>query len=299
MDLRLFLTQVFNGFGNGVVYASLALALVLIYRTTGLLNFAQGEMALFATYIAWKLTDHGLNVWIALLVSMALSFAFGAVLERTVIRFFESKPPLVLVIVTIGLFLAFNSVTQLFFGSATQHMPTAFGERVWDLGGVRVSAAVVGLAVVLVVECALLWLLLQRTRLGLALRGVASNPESSRLVGISSGSMLMFGWAIAAALGALAGVMAVSQSASATGALDPSLMQRLLVFGFAAAAVGGFDSVLGAVVGGLLVGISYSLAVEYIHPLHDIQLVVPFGLIVAVLMFRPSGLFGQRVVERV
>lgn len=299
MDVKLFVTQVINGVGNGVVYASLALALVLIYRTTSLLNFAQGEMALFATYVTWKLTDAGLNIWAALGLSMVLAFVGGAVLERLLIRHFEQSGPLTLLIVTIGLFLAFNSFAQLFWGSDTKQVPTAFGDHVWRPGNIPISAPNVGLAAVLVGECLAMWFLLQRTKLGLGLRATASNVESSRLVGISTGRMLMIGWAIAAALGALAGVMAISQGAATHGALEPSLMQRLLVFAFAAAAIGGFDSVLGAVVGGLVVGVTLALTTQYIHALNRIELIVPFGLTALVLMFRPSGLFGRHVVERV
>jgi branched-chain amino acid transport system permease protein len=299
VDVTLFLNQLINGIGNGVIYASLALALVLIYRTTGLLNFAQGEMALFSTYITWRLTETGLGIWPAIVASMAISFVGGALLERLLIRHFEQSSPLTLLIVTIGLFLAFNSVAQLIWGSDTKQVPTAFGDQVWDVHGVSISAADLGLIAVLAGECLAMWFLLQRTKLGLGLRAVASNSESSELVGISSGRMLMAGWAIAAALGALAGAMAISQQAAATGALDPSLMQRLLVFAFAAAAVGGFDSVLGAVVGGLIVGVSYSLGIQYIHAFQGIDLIVPFGLTLIVLMVRPTGLFGRRVVERV
>jgi branched-chain amino acid transport system permease protein len=299
LDVTLFLNQLINGIGNGVVYASLALALVLIYRTTGLLNFAQGEMALFSTYITWRLTEAGLGIWPALIASMAISFVGGALLERVLIRHFEQSSPLTLLIVTIGLFLAFNSVAQLIWGSDTKQVPTAFGDKVWDVHGVPISAANLGLVAVLAAECIAMWFLLQRTKLGLGLRAVASNTESSQLVGISSGTMLMIGWAIAAALGALAGVMAISQQAATTGALDPSLMQRLLVFAFAAAAVGGFDSVFGAVVGGMIVGVADALTIGYVDALHGIDLVVPFGLILLVLLFRPAGLFGTTSVERV
>ncbi len=299
MDVKLFVTQVVNGVGNGVVYASLALALVLIYRTTSLLNFAQGEMALFATYVTWRLTDAGLDIWAALALSMLIAFVGGALVERVLIRPVEQSSPLVVVIVTIGMFLAFNSFAQLIWGSDTKQVPTAFGDHVWRPGNIPLSAPNVGLAAVLVGECVAMWFLLQRTKLGLALRATASNVQSSRLVGISTGRMLMIGWAIAASLGALAGVMAISQGAAANGALEPSLMQRLLVFAFAAAAIGGFDSVVGAVVGGLIVGVTFSLTVQYIHPLNRIELIVPFGLTALVLMFRPSGLFGRHVVERV
>lgn len=293
--MRLFLSQLMNGIGNGVIYASLALALSLIYRTTGLLNFAQGEMALFATYVTWKLTDMDVPVVAAVGCSMAIAFVTGALIERVLIRPVERSSPLVIVIVTIGMFLAINSIAQLVFGTDEKQLPGLFPDTVWTAAGVRVSAETVGLVAVLAGECVVLWLLLQKTKVGLALRAVASNRESSRLVGISTGMMLMLGWALAAALGALAGAMVVPT----TPALTAASMQAVLVYSFAAAALGGFDSTGGAVVGGVIVGVAQSLTIEYIEPLHDIELLVPFALIGTVLLFRPSGLFGRRVVERV
>jgi branched-chain amino acid transport system permease protein len=294
--MSLFLTQLMNGIGNGAVYASLALALVLIFRTTGILNFAQGEMALYSTYLVWFFTARHFPVWIAILISMAISFVGGALIERIVIRPVESASPLVLVIVTIGMFLALNSITQVQFGSDAKPLPRAYPGKTWLPGNVQVSADTLVLVGVLIVECALLYLLLQRTKVGLAVRAVASNPESSQLLGIPVGTMLMLGWALAAALGALAGALAVPASQPA---LSAASMQSILVFAFAAAALGGFDSIFGAVVGGLIVGVAQSLTTQYIHPLSDIVLVVPFGLILLVLLVRPSGLFGSRRVERV
>jgi branched-chain amino acid transport system permease protein len=294
--MSLFLTQLMNGIGNGAVYASLALALVLIFRTTGILNFAQGEMALYSTYLVWYFTAHSFPVWLSILIAMAISFVGGALIERVVIRPVESASPLVLVIVTIGMFLAINSITQVQFGSDAKHLPRAYPGKTWLPANVQISSDTLVLVGVLILECVLLYLLLQRTKLGLAVRAVASNPESSQLLGIPVGTMLMLGWALAAALGALAGALAVPASQPA---LSAASMQSILVFAFAAAALGGFDSTLGAVVGGLIVGVAQSLTTQYIHPLSDIVLVVPFGLILLVLLIRPSGLFGSRRVERV
>lgn len=293
--MTLFLQQTLNGIANGGVYATVALALVLIYRTTGMLNFAQGEMALFSTYVTWKLTDAGLPVVGAILLSVALSFVGGALIERGVVRPVQSSPPLVIVIVTLGLFLAFNSLAQLFFGVDSKTVPRAYADTRWDLGGVILQSDTVAIVVVLVAECVLLWLLLQRTKLGLGLRAVASNPESSRLVGINSGTMLMLGWALAAGLGALAGALVVPT----TTALTAASMQAILVYAFAGAALGGFDSPVGAVVGGLVVGIAEALTIQYVDFLSGITLTVPFVLIGVVLLFRPTGLFGRRVVERI
>jgi len=292
----LFLDQFWNGVGAGAVYASVALALVIIYRTTGLLNFAQGEMALFSTFVTWWLTDHGWSIWPALLGSIVFSFFAGAAIERVIIRPVEgSKNPLNVVIVTLGLFLALNAICQLIFikpGREALKMPLMFphGEV---LG---IPKAIIGRALVLGIECLILWILLQKTKIGLKLRAVASNPESSKLVGINPGRMLMLGWAIAAAIGAVAGTMAASRG---TGGFDTSLMQQVLVYSFAAAALGGFDSPLGAVVGGLIVGVANSLTVQYIGFLEGIELVMPLAIIFVVLIVRPNGLFGRTIVERV
>ncbi|HEX2576164.1 MAG TPA: branched-chain amino acid ABC transporter permease [Aquihabitans sp.] len=295
--MELFIDQVLNGINVGVIYASVALALVLIYRTTGLLNFAQGELALFSTFITyWIAVEQDVPIWAALLLSFAVSFIGGALIERILIRPVEgAHSPLNVVIVTLGLFLAVNALAQLIFikpGQEALRMPGFFPSG--DLAlGIRNSTA--GFAAVLVAECVLLYLLLQKTKLGLSLRGVASNPESSRLVGINTGTMLMVGWALAAGIGAIAGSLAATRGSG----FDTSLMQQILVYSFAAAALGGFDSPLGAVVGGLVVGIADSLTIQYVDALDGIELVVPFVLILVVLLVRPNGLFGRTIVERV
>jgi branched-chain amino acid transport system permease protein len=293
--VELFLNQLMNGIGAGVIYASLALALVLIFRSTGILNFAQGEMALFSTYVFWKFTTWGWPVLVAMLATLVLSFIGGALVERVIIRPVEQSSPLVLVIVTIGLFLAFNALAQLIFGTEVETLPRAYPFERWDLGLFVLDSDTVALVGVLIVECLVLFALFQWTRVGLGMRAVASNSESSRLVGISVGTMLMFGWAIAAAIGALAGMLIVPT----TPGLTSASMQTILIFSFAAAALGGFDSMVGAVVGGLIVGVANSLTIEYVDFLDGIELVVPFGLILGVLLIRPQGLFGSTRVERV
>ena len=294
--MQLFLSQVINGVGNGVVFATVALALVLIFRTTRVLNFAQGEMALFSAYISWKLTTFDLPVWVAIGISMAIAFVAGAVIERTLIRPMEGHSPLNVVIITLGLFLGLNALVQLIFGTDPQSMPSPFPKgSVSFIADTRVQKVTIGLMVVLLVECAALWLLLNRTTLGLKLRAVASNPDSARLHGIRAGSMLMLGWAISAAIGALAGSLVASERA----ALDASLMQVVLVYALAAAALGGFDSIWGAVVSGLVVGVADALTIQYVDALDGIEVVLPLGLILVVLVVMPNGLFGKRTVERV
>ena len=294
--MELFIEQVFNGIGNGVVYGSVALALVLIFRTTSVLNFAQGEMALFATYISWKLTTQGLPVVGAIAISMAIAFIAGAAIERTLIRPVETaRSPLNVVIVTLGLFLALNSLAQLFFGTDPQVMPSPFPEGAVNILSATVQKETIGLVIVLLAECAVLWFLLQRTRLGLKLRAVAANPDSARLHGIRAGSMLMLGWALSAAIGALAGSLVASER---TG-FDATLMQTILVYALAAAALGGFTSIWGAVLCGVIVGIADALTIQYVDPLDGIEVVLPLGLIMVVLVVMPNGLFGRRTVERV
>ena len=305
--MQLFVEQVINGIANGVVYGSVALALVLIFRTTGVLNFAQGEMALFSTYITWKLASEsdgaGLPVVAAIAISMAIAFVAGAVIERMLIRpVEEARSPLNVVIVTLGLFLGLNSVAQLIFGTDPQQISSPFPEgnvELFSSGGdaAIISKATIGMILVLVAECILLWLLLQRTKLGLKLRAVASNPDSARLHGIKSGRMLMLGWAMAAAIGALAGALVASSPQRA--GFDGSLMQTILVYAFAAAALGGFDSLLGAVVSGVVVGVADALTIQYVDPLDGIEVVLPLALILIVLVVSPNGLFGRRTVERV
>jgi branched-chain amino acid transport system permease protein len=301
--MQLFVEQLLNGIGLGVVYGSVALALVMIFRSTGLLNFAQGEMAMFSTYLSWKFSEE-MPVVMAILLSMALAFVAGAAIERLLIRpVEEARNPLNVVIVTLGMFLGLNALAQLFFGTDPQGMPAPWprgdGLRLFTSGGndVDIGNATLALIVVLVVECLVLWLLFQKTRLGLRMRAVASNPESSRLMGINTGLILMIGWGLAAAVGALAGTLAAARQEA--GAFDSTLMQVILVYAFAAAALGGFESLVGAVVAGLIVGVSQTLSIEYIEPLEGIALVVPLALILGVLLVKPAGLFGRRTVERV
>ncbi|HEX6166361.1 MAG TPA: branched-chain amino acid ABC transporter permease [Acidimicrobiales bacterium] len=295
--MQLFIEQVLNGVGNGVVYGSVALALVLIFRTTGVLNFAQGEMALFSTYISWKLTTTGMPVVAAIAISMAIAFIAGALIERTLIRpMAEARSPLNVVIVTLGLFLGLNSVAQLVFGTDPQRMPSPFPSgSVSLIGDARIQKDTIGLVVVLLAECLALWLLLNRTTLGLKLRAVAANPDSARLHGIRAGSMLMLGWAMSAALGAVAGSLVAAERT----AFDSSLMQTILVYALAAAALGGFDSIWGAIVAGLVVGVADGLTIQYVDALDGIEVVLPLALILVVLVVMPNGLFGKRTVERV
>jgi len=291
----LFFQRVVDGFAAGAVYAALALALVLIYRATGILNFAQGEMAMLSTYATWFLWDAGLWIWGAVAVSLIVSFAGGALIERVVIRPVERKSPAAVFIVLIGLWITLNAGAGLLFGSDGRAIADLFGGGVVDVGGVRISADTLGVLGVLTAVCAVLWLLFSHTKLGLVLRGVASNPSSAALVGIPVGRMYMVGWGLAAALGALAGVLITTSVY-----IEPNMMIGVLVYAFAAAVLGGFDSPPGAIVGGLALGVTESLAAGYIDWIGSaLKLSVAFVVIIAVLLIRPTGLFGRAEVARV
>ena len=286
--------NVIDGIAVGSIYAALALALVLIFRSTGIVNFAQGEMAMVSTFLAWGLATSGVPLVLALLITLAVSFVAGMVIERVLMRPVEGGETLTLVIVTLGLFIFLNSLAGWIWGFGTRAMPSAFPDSAVQVAGVRVSLESVGITAVVLGTVGLLFLLFQRTKIGLAMRAVAVNPESSRLVGVSVGRMLMLGWGLAAVLGALAGVLVAPQLF-----LDVNLMGGVLIYSFAAAALGGFDSPLGAVVGGWIIGVTENLAGTYVDFIgSDLKILVPLTIILAVLLVRPSGLFGSAEVAR-
>jgi branched-chain amino acid transport system permease protein len=293
-----FLQQVVAGLASGGIYASLALALALIYRSTGVINFAQGEMATLTTYVVWSLHNRGLGFWGAVALTVVLAFAGGVALERIVIRPFEGSSALRLAIVTIGLFFLLNGLTSVIWGGGQRRLPSnrPFPTSTFDVGGVQISRLDVGLIALMLVVVAALFALFQYTKLGLALRAAALRPDSSRLVGIRVGWMLAVGWGLAAALGVVAGVMA----AGSYGSFDPTLMQQLLLYAFAAAVLGGLDSPGGAVVGGLVLGVLLNLLGAYVGWIGStLRLPVALLVILVVLVIRPSGLFGRVAVRRV
>jgi branched-chain amino acid transport system permease protein len=290
-----FFQQVVAGLASGGIYASLALALVLIYRSTGVVNFAQGEMATFATYIAWTLIDRGLAFWPAFLLTLLAAFAGGVAIERVVIRPVENRPVLTVVILTIGLLILINGLTTWIWGGAVKKFPSPFSTRPIHVGGVAFSIQDLGIIGVCLASVGVLYLFFRFTKLGLALRAAATNPAASRLVGIRVSWMLALGWGLAAALGAVSGMMVAPVVF-----LDPNMMQGILLYAFAAAVLGGIDSVLGAVVGGLVLGVLLNLVGTYVGSLGgELRLVVGLAVILAVLLVRPSGLFGRTAVRRV
>jgi branched-chain amino acid transport system permease protein len=286
------LHQIFSGLAMGGVYAILALALVMIYQATQLVNFAQGEMAMFSTYIAWELVDSGMPYWAAFALTIALSFIGGMAIERLVIRPFANAPVLTIVIVFIGLLLIFNSVAGWRYSYTIKTFDSPFPGRPW-FGNKFMSAHESGAILVTFAVLALVYGFFRFTPLGLAMRAAAQNPASSRLVGIRVGWMLAIGWGLAAAIGAVAGMMAAPIVY-----LDPNMMSGILLYAFAGAVLGGIDNPWGAALGGFMVGVFENLAGAYVVG-PEIKLSVALVIIVGVLVIRPSGLFGRLLVTRV
>jgi branched-chain amino acid transport system permease protein len=296
-----FMQQVVSGLASGGTYALLALALVIIHRSPGVINFAQGEMAMFSTYIAWTLTvNHGWSYWPAFVATLALSFGGGVATHRIVIRPVERGNVLRIVIVTIGLLIAINGFVIWEWSGEPQQLASPFGSSVVNVGGVAIAAQDIGTIAVAVGIVFLLWLLFQFTKVGLALRASAVNPEEARLVGVRVTWMLALGWGLAATLGAVSGMLTAP-----TVGLDPQMMQPILIYAFAAAVLGGIDSPAGAVVGGLLLGVLLNM-LSYLSQYsafswftEELRLPTALLIILVVLLVRPTGLFGRPEVRRV
>ena len=288
--------QTVIGLSAGGLWALLALAIVLIYRSTGVINFAQGEMAMFSTFIAWSLINHGLSYWEAFFLTLAISFAGGIATERVVIRPVERAPVLTIVIVTIGLLFVVDGAARWFWSSETRSLPNAFSTRPITIAGVAFSIQDLGNIAVSLGVVALLALLFRLTKVGLALRATAVNPEESRLLGIRVSWMLALGWGLAAAMGAVSGML----TAPALASFDQNLMQPVLLYALAGAVLGGLESPFGAVVGSLLLGVFVNLTGTYVDWIGtDLRLPVAFAVILGVLLVRPTGLFGRPSPRRV
>ena len=286
-----FLQQVVSGLASGGIYGSLALALVLIHRATGIINFAQGEMAMFTTYILWALTtEHGWSYWPAFVVTLAAAFAGGLGIHRVLIRPVERGSVLTIVIVTIGLLLVLNGAATWIWSGEVKAVESPFGSRTIDVGGVAISVQDLGTIAVSIGTVLLLWLFFRFTKVGLALRASAINPEESRLVGVRVSWMLALGWGLAAAMGAVSGML----TAPALASFDQNLMQPVLLYAFAGAVLGGLGSPLGAVVGSLLLGVLINLIGTYVDWIGtDLRLPVALAVILGVLLVKPTGLFGR------
>ncbi len=287
-----FIHQVIAGLATGGIYASLALALVMIHQATHLLNFAQGEMAMFSTYIAWALINAGVPYWMAFVLTIAFAFVLGLSIQYFVMRNVRATSVLPLVIVFIGLLVIFNSVAGWIFTYTIKVFPSPFPKEPL-FGQKYVSSHELGSIIVTLVVLLLLWAFFRFTSLGLAMRAAAQNPGSSRLVGIRVAWMLALGWGLAAAVGAVAGMMVAPIVY-----LDPNMMAGILLYAFAAALIGGIDSPGGAVVGGFLVGVLENVLGAYVVG-NELKLAVALVLIIGVLLVKPSGLFGSVQVTRV
>jgi branched-chain amino acid transport system permease protein len=286
------LHQIFSGLAMGGIYAILALALVMIYQATHLVNFAQGNMAMFSTYLAWQMVDSGMPYWAAFLLTILISFIGGMAIERIIVRPFANAPVLSVVIVFIGLLLIFYSVAGWLYTYTIKSFDSPFPDRPW-FGNVFMSSHESGAILVTFAVLALVYAFFRFTPLGLAMRAAAQNPASSRLVGIRVGWMLAIGWGLAAAIGAVAGMMAAPIVY-----LDPNMMLSILLYAFAGAVLGGIDNPWGAASGGFMVGVLENLAGAYlVGP--ELKLSVALIIIVGVLVARPSGLFGRMIVTRV
>lgn len=286
------LHQLISGIASGGIYASVALALVMIYQATHHVNFAQGEMAMFSTYIALTLIQAGVPYWAAFCITVPISFAMGALIQRVLMEPLAKAPILASVGVFIGLLLMFNSIAGWIFTYTLKPFPTPFGEGKPLFGGF-VSRHELGSTAITLVVLLSIWAFFRFTRLGLAMRAAAFNPVSSRLVGVPVNKMLALGWGLAASIGAIAGMMVAPVIF-----LDPNMMAGVLLYAFAGALLGGITNPLGAVIGGFIVGIIENLGGAYVVGT-ELKLTTALFIIVVVLTVKPAGLFGKTVVSRV
>jgi branched-chain amino acid transport system permease protein len=292
--MELLLQLVMAGLATGAIYACMALAVVMIYQAIDHLNFAQGEMAMFSTFIAWQSMAWGMPYWVAFVISVGVSFVGGVLIERVLFRPLHRAPVLSSLVGFIALFSILNSSAGYIWDYTIKTFPTPFGTSP-IFGKGLIGAHEAGMIAVTVLLLGLLYTFFRGTRLGLAMRAAAANPESARLVGIRVGWMTALGWGMAAAIGAVAGMMIAPVVF-----LEPNMMLGVLLYGFAGAVLGGLTSPGGAVLGGFAVGIIENLAGAFIPYVgRELKLTIALVLIVIVLMFRPSGIFGRRVVSRV
>jgi branched-chain amino acid transport system permease protein len=288
------LTTVLTGVTLGVVYAAFALALVLIWRATRIVNFAQAPMAMITTYIALVLIDAGYSYWLGFAVALLSGLVLGAVVERFVVRFVSGKSEVNAVILTLGLFIVLHALAAIVFGSRYRSFPAPFGLRGFQLGDTTIALTGFGVFTIVAVAVVLVGLvmLFRGTDLGLRMRASAFNQEVSRLLGVKVGRMLTLGWALAALVGSLSGLLIAGG-----GLVHPSYMDGVVVYGFVAAVLGGLDSPVGAVVGGLLLGLSLSLVSGYVGS--ELVPLAALVILMAVLLLKPGGLFASVRERRV
>jgi branched-chain amino acid transport system permease protein len=292
--VELLTNEIIAGIATGAIYACMALAVVMIYQAIDHLNFAQGEMAMFSTFVAWQLMKWGLSYWAAFASVLVFSFAGGVAIEHLLFKPLAKAPALTHVAGFIALFEIVNSVAGLVWDFNVKQFPTPFGSAPF-LGSQLISTHQAGMIGVTLVLLLLLFVFFRHTRVGLAMRAAAAMTESARLVGINTSWMVALGWGMASAIGSVAGMLIAPVVF-----LEPNMMGGVLIYGFAAAVVGGLSSPPGAVIGGFLVGIFENLIGAYVPGVgNELKLPIALALIVAVLVLRPNGLFGRNIVKRV
>ena len=293
--MQLLLQQIVDGLAAGAIYAALALALVLIYGATRIVNFGQGEMATFCAYLAWQFTEWGLPLPLALTLGGVVAFALGGFVFQAVVRPVSRASVETVVVVTLGLFLTFQALCLWLWGSDQQAFPPVFPSGGWTFGSVRLTTGTLGVLTVLLVLALVLAALLRFTRVGLALRAAAVDRDKSLIVGIGVDAMLMLGWGLASLAGFAAAVLVAPRLF-----LSPTMMAPVLVYALAAATLGGWGSALGAIVGGLAIGVAESVGATYLPFIGaELRLAIPLAAMLAVLLLRPEGLFGRKLAVRV
>lgn len=292
--MQLFVNVLLSGVAQGMVFAAVALGLVLISRATGVINFAQGAMGMFTTFLAYSLLVGGLGYWPAFVAALAMGFVFGGLVERALIRPLQGKPALNPVIVTIGLLVVLEGVAGSIWGNTSRGFPAAFSQKGLVIGTTQVAFShfdvfIVGAVAVLVAGMVALF---RWTDIGLRMRAAAFAPEVARLLGVRVGRLFTLGWALACAAGSLAGLLVAPISS-----FSPYYMDLYLIYGFTAAVLGGLVSPIGALVGGLVTGLAIAFVGGYVGS--DLQPLTALALLLLVLMARPQGLFGGAVARRV
>ncbi|WP_201840492.1 branched-chain amino acid ABC transporter permease [Microvirga zambiensis] len=292
--MSLFFQLVVSGLASGAIYAALAIALVLIFRATSIVNFGQGEMATFSAYCTWQMINWGVPVWLSLLICLAASFIVGIIVFRSFIQPLIGAPIEAMVVVTLGLFVLFQAVTMWIWGADQRAFPSIFPDGGIAIGGVQVRISALGTLLALAIAALSIGLVFRFTRLGLSMRASAYDRTKSMLVGIKVQRMLMLGWGLAAVIGMIAAVLIAPRLL-----LSPTMMTPILFYGLAAATLGGWDSPFGAVVGGLLVGVAESLGGSYLPMVGaELRIVVPIALTLIILLVKPVGLFGSYKVTK-
>lgn len=303
--MQLFFQRLIDGIQNGAIYSVVAIPMVLIFKATTLINFAQGELAMIGAFFGFIFAVQAFSwpLWLAAIMAMILAALLGMGIERALLRPFDPTDHLPVVLITLGIFYIINALAGDIWNYQARVMPSFFPtdfKAVWVIGGVRLFQDSVGIIVSLLVMLFVLYLILNKTKMGLAFRAVSSNTESSRLVGVRVGRILSFGWALACAFGALGAILVAPRIT-----LQPNMMAFVLIYALAAAAFGGLDSVFGAALGGFVVGILNSVGIGYlsdIDPISSISaapLISPIVLLLVMLWFKPTGLFGTKTIERV